>query len=482
MLEDAAGDYESVFKACKTPYSGVNAASSFAMAGDMAMAGRIAGTVEELAAKALSDLDEDEEAYWLRTSLAECALLKGDMKSAAGLFRQACAASDVTAGKKATTRRQLIRLRDNLPIDMGWIDAAAPQGRAGFFAGAISRDSAADASALDEVKQAAKDWARRERIEWACGALAAGADIAIAEALLEEGAQLHVCLPLEPGAFFKASIAPFGAEWPDRFAACMRAATAIEWNARAMPMGAAYELGALSAMGKTLRQAQALETTPDAFFALAEPNADTPPSLTDVLLERWRAQGYAYDSRQAKWAARPKTTDQDDSTVIYALIAEFSQSASNEADTVFETLHKLIEQTGPVAAPVATVAFSGPHKGRDSKGRDNHGGAFLFKSADQAIAAAHSVTDHAISSGLKTWLDVGVFAKDALQDLSDIAALRGHFLTASCRPATALGKTYASDIFANAAALAAPISAFNYVGYASGQEKIDPCPLYLLGQ
>ncbi len=470
LLKDAATDYENVFKACQTHYSGVNAASSYAMAGDAAQAKRIAEDVEKIAQIDLKDLDEDEDAYWLRASLAECALLKGDKVAAAGLFREASTAPDVTAGKKSTTRRQLIRLREAANIDMDWITGAVPQGRTAFFAGPISRDGAADVDALKTVKQAVQKWARTAHIEWACGALAAGADIAIAETLLEEGAQLHVCLPLEPSLFFKTSIAPFGEEWPDRFAACMRAATSVEWNPRAEPTGAAYALGAHVAMGKTLRQAQGLETTPEAFFAL--PKISDGDTLSEALLGTWRTRGFSYASQSAVWAARPEAVDENDSAVIYASIFEFTESAP----ATFEQVSSMLKG----ASTLAAIPLFADNKGRTPKEQPSAGGAFLFKTAKDAISAAHLIAASPLNSKTRSWLDVGVFASDTLQDLGDGAIIRSQFLTASCRPTTALGKIYASDLFANAATMENHSAAFDYIGYASGQEKHDPCPLYLL--
>jgi len=71
-----------------------------------------------------------------------------------------------------------------------------------------------------------------EKVGFAYGALAAGSDILIAERLLEEGADLHVVLPCPDELFLKTSVAPYGAEWIDRFHACKAQATTVRYVSR----------------------------------------------------------------------------------------------------------------------------------------------------------------------------------------------------------------------------------------------------------
>jgi class 3 adenylate cyclase len=64
-------------------------------------------------------------------------------------------------------------------------------------------------------------------VGFACGALACGADILIAEALLDRGVELHAILPFEEEDFLAQSVRPGGAGWEERYRACRDRAARI---------------------------------------------------------------------------------------------------------------------------------------------------------------------------------------------------------------------------------------------------------------
>ena len=61
------------------------------------------------------------------------------------------------------------------------------------------------------------------------GPLACGADIVIAEGLLERGAELNVLLPFAKNDFIEESVLCGGEAWLPRFNACMEAATTVNY-------------------------------------------------------------------------------------------------------------------------------------------------------------------------------------------------------------------------------------------------------------
>lgn len=71
------------------------------------------------------------------------------------------------------------------------------------------------------------DAIQKEDIGFGFGALAAGSDILIAEALLEEGAELHLVFPTDIETFILHSVRPFGKTWEPRFQACLDKASSI---------------------------------------------------------------------------------------------------------------------------------------------------------------------------------------------------------------------------------------------------------------
>jgi hypothetical protein len=101
-----------------------------------------------------------------------------------------------------------------------------------------------------------------ENIGFGFGALAAGADIIVAEALLEHGAELHVILPGGPEAFAAVSVNPFGPEWRRRFDAVVEQAVAVR---AVRPIGSAPDEATISiadevAMGAAVMNSRQLES------------------------------------------------------------------------------------------------------------------------------------------------------------------------------------------------------------------------------
>jgi class 3 adenylate cyclase len=70
-------------------------------------------------------------------------------------------------------------------------------------------------------------WLGASQIGFGFGALAVGADIIIAEALLARGAELHVVLPVGRASYFAQSVDLVGGAWRERFSACMEQAASV---------------------------------------------------------------------------------------------------------------------------------------------------------------------------------------------------------------------------------------------------------------
>jgi len=446
-LATAAADYEKVFRALKTTYPGVNAAAIWAMGGEGARAKKIAGEVRKLAEAALEDIDEDEDAYWQRATLAECRLIEGDLGGAAACFAAAVTAADAAPGKIATTRKQLKRLSATLPIDEEWIDDAAPQGAVLFFCGPLA--TADDDGPSERLKKKFSAFLDQQPCIAAIGALAAGADIIIAEQLIEAGVPLHVYLPLAPTEFLEKSVAPAGKDWRDRYIACIEAAKTIEWSRRLVPSRAAYRLGAQIAMGRAIRQADDLATEAVGVFAVQR-GRSAADSISRENADIWRALGRRCEIIEDDWPAA------------------ISKGAANGALAPYAAL--VIEGDlghGDKVCPVARFSTT------------NGGLAiFAFHSAFEAAAAAREFAGSPSGGKSRLWLDMGV--ADPSSD-KGVKAFAQSLVTAACRPQTPPGAIYASDSFVGAASAASDAQiAFNYVGVTATAEKLDPCPLYLV--
>ena len=102
-----------------------------------------------------------------------------------------------------------------------------------------------------------------ENVGFGFGALAAGADILVAEALLERGAELHAVLPGGREAFASVSVDPFGKTWRRRFEAVLERAETVRM---VRPVGAPPDLMTIGlgdevAMGAAVINARRLESS-----------------------------------------------------------------------------------------------------------------------------------------------------------------------------------------------------------------------------
>jgi CRP-like cAMP-binding protein len=439
LLKKAGEEFDAVYAKTGGFYPGVSAAAAFAMAGENERARKIAAKVAAECEALLAGADEEEPSYYPRATLGEALLITGDQPGAQRAFALTRAAGDFTPGKAATTRKQLRRLSTALAIDEDWIDRALPQRGALYFSGPLAREGDAReeplAGAIDALL------AKRE-IASAFGALAAGADIIIAERLLNAGVTLHIQLPLTPDAFLARSVAPYGDSWRRRFIACLERAQTIEWNRKARIGPAAYRLGARVSMGKAIAQARALDGAAFGFFAVRRDDRGV-ASVSHDNERHWRAIGHAAESLTLDWPKPAPAKDDDPNGRIYAALTVTGPGA------------------GKIAMPSAVFTSE-----------TDQGLIAAFAEAEDAVAAARASA--AANKAFRFWLDAGLAVE------GDGAALTASLVTALCRPETAPGSVFASEIFVDLASASHTPPDFVYVGHPALEEKLHPCPLYLL--
>lgn len=451
QLKAAAEGYEKVFRALKTTYPGVNAAATYAMSGDLGLAKKIAVEVCAKAEAALTEIDADEPSYWSRATLAECRLIGAGAATAAADFASAANAVDAAPGKIATTRTQLRRLKSALNFDDAWVDRILPLGPVLYFCGPLTPSAGNGQPALNRLKKRVAEFVSRRPIVGAVGALAAGADIVIAETLIEAGVPLHAHLPLPPTEFLASSVAPAGGDWRERYIACIERAQTVDWMRRAKPSRAAYRLGARVAIGRAIRQAGELATEPFGFFALQR-GRTAQNSVSIENAEIWRSLGLDCEFAEDDWFVT-------------------SDIANTDAGRTY--LAALVIQGGDPDA-IARAVEPAPLFSRRANGLV----IFGFERAMDALEAAQQISRAPFAGALRMWLDAGIGERDEAKS----ADFESMLVTAISRPQTAPGKTYASETFVHAATSAVGQKPhFEYVGYAPTEEKVDPCPLYLVG-
>ena len=232
-------------------YPFINAATLSLLAGDAEGARARARHVLDLIE---AGADGPETPYWREATRAEALLLLGRDAEARASFAAATGLAPQAWEDHASTLRQFELILAEQGADAAWLDAHRPP-RALHFAGHMSLGP-------DAGELAAKVAAVlvEERVGFGFGALAAGADNVIAEALLAYGAELHLVLPAPAADFAAASVTPFGGDWAARHEALLARADTVRVAglAGSGPMG--HQLAAEAAMGCAVMQAHALVT------------------------------------------------------------------------------------------------------------------------------------------------------------------------------------------------------------------------------
>jgi len=222
----AAERYATVFSRTGGYYPAINAATLWSIAGDRTRARELATVVLALLAH------EAEDSYYAAATEAEAYLLLDQPEAAEPALGRAAARHGGDYGALATTRRQLRAICEGLAIDPGLLrplagpgvvyfcgHRTASEGEPGRFpADAAARCSASIANVI-----------RGRSIGFAYGALAGGADILWAEALLAHGSELHIVLPFALQEFIQTSVAPCGPGWTDRCERLLAAATHVRY-------------------------------------------------------------------------------------------------------------------------------------------------------------------------------------------------------------------------------------------------------------
>ena len=182
-------------------YPLINAATMSMFAGQT---GQMESQAKQVMALLHSGAGAGETPYWHEATKAEALLLLKKRSEAEAALVDAVKHAPEAWEDHATTLRQFRAILRHRGQPDNWLAAYAPPGSI-FFKGMIGI-SPDDHKATDAINRGVGDSGAR----FAYGALAAGADILIAEAVLRNGGELHLILPVIPSAFKAQSVTPYG--------------------------------------------------------------------------------------------------------------------------------------------------------------------------------------------------------------------------------------------------------------------------------
>ena len=251
----AAAAYAAADSAAPQPYTRLNVATLNFLAGNREWARTIANDILDWLD---SEAEHAETPYYIEATRAEAWLLLGDTEAAAAALARAVAAQPEAWSDHAATIAQLHMICAAGSIDPSFLDPMRPP-RSLHYAGHLGLAPESHELLTAAVRRIVKE----EGVRFGYGALAAGCEIVVAEALLELGAELHVFLPGDVEEFAAVSIDPYGAQWRERFERCLDAA--VELRSFPQPRGRYQPLGsriaADVAMGAALMNAAQLESS-----------------------------------------------------------------------------------------------------------------------------------------------------------------------------------------------------------------------------
>lgn len=283
LLLEACSLYVATYRRTRSSYPAINAATLAKISGRPRLAASLArAVVRETAA-------DRRSGYFSLATLAEALVVLGDIDGALEALNRAMEQRDAEVGARSTTVLQLQRLIAAQSDAAGMqrlLDLIQPP-RVAMFCGNIF---VADAELEATLAARIRDHIARERVGFAYGALAAGADILIAEQLLAAGAELHVVLPFNEADFLEQSVAPAGEDWVRRYEACRAAATTLTFASNMAYMGEheQFAYGSKVTMGMAQVRARQLHAEPIQLVIVEDRGAGT-LSASDVVT--WRATG-----------------------------------------------------------------------------------------------------------------------------------------------------------------------------------------------
>lgn len=357
----AARAYAQAAAIAGTTYPLINAATLSLLAGHPSQAQTLARRVLALDS---ADPEEAETPYWRGATKAEARLLLGDLEAARKHLSEAIALAPHAFEDHASTLRQFELIARELKEDRAWLDAFRPP-RTLHFAGHITLPFVGT-----DVESQIREFIVRERIGSGFGALAAGADILIAEGLVNAGAELHLVLPCPLSMFRQMSVAHFGAAWSTRFDEVVQHASTVHILNDGLDAvsPAAIRLAAEVAMGKAVMLAESLMTEAVQLLLLAK-GPRRADNLSAAIAQEWHKTGrrqQVIPVRRRTGKRRASRRAEDGGGRLAAMLrVEFNQpSAVARSRTVLPRLAKIFSADREVVVPArwtgeaVTVGFS----------------------------------------------------------------------------------------------------------------------------
>ena len=221
LFQQSSKAYRVAYEMSDGYYSGINAATTSLLAGDVAEASELAQAIGQR-----PDIADPQD-YYAAASRAEAMLVRGAVEEATAAFSAARRRSDASPGMIASTARQVALIASQLSISDEQCEALLTSIRPTPLIHFCGHMFKAGWDVEEEVADAVRAILDEADVLIAYGPLACGADIVIAEAVLERGGELHVVLPFAEEDFLATSVRVGGEEWMPRYDKVRAAASEV---------------------------------------------------------------------------------------------------------------------------------------------------------------------------------------------------------------------------------------------------------------
>ena len=284
-------------------YTGINAATMALLRQHVQHARGIAAEVERLCRRALEENPGDSaREYWPRATLAEAALILGELDVAQGRYREAAALAGTNYGDLSSTRHQARILLDHLDIDLSWLDEAIRIPPVLVFTGHMidapeRSEPRFPQHMAEEVRRRIREKIERLRPAAAYGSAACGSDILCLEVVRELGGELHIVLPFPADQFRSESVEFCGqGDWGERFQRLLDDASEVMViSEKPPPSGVStFEYANLVMTGLARLRSQVLDTNLQA-LAIWDGSIAGDVGGTSSVVDMWQRYGVATD-------------------------------------------------------------------------------------------------------------------------------------------------------------------------------------------
>lgn len=278
--------YERLFRENGDAYPGINAATLAYLGGQEHKARELATAILALPEIA------DPAGFYAAATKAEALLLLGRFDEAGATLQSARDLPGANSGAKSSSCRQLSLIAEVAGLGVEQSDALLapilPPSVIHFCGHMFLEDAALET----ELRKAVDQFLDAHDVGFAYGAIAAGSDILIAEAILARGSELHLTLPFARDDFIIQSITPAGPGWLERFERCMALATSVNFATEMHYVADPSQFGYASkvAMGMAKLRAQYLGGAVQQ-LAIWDGKAANGPAGTGADVKNWQSYG-----------------------------------------------------------------------------------------------------------------------------------------------------------------------------------------------